>query len=302
MVSTPRGRRYVLAAAVLWSLSGAIGKSIALDGLTIAFYRGLFAGLVLIPFVPRSRRTFRPVMVPLGLIFGAMTGLFLASMKATTAANTIFLQYSATFWVVPLGFFLLQEKPDRRTLAGVALATLGVGVIVLFGHRGGHEWVGVACGLGSGLGYALVVTGMRGLRGHDPIWLSAVNNLTGAVALGLWMTLTDHAPAWPTAAQMIGLALFGIVQMAIPYALFARGLREVSIAEAGLISLIEPILNPIWVILVAHERPSLPTVIGGTMLLAGVAVRYLPSARQTPDAEISPSEFPEAALGSAGPD
>ncbi len=117
MTSTARGRCDVVAAAVLWSLSGAITKSIALDGLTIAFYRGLFAGLVLVPFVPRERRVFRPVMIPLGLVFGAMTGLFLAAMKATTAANVIFLQYSATFWVVPLGLIFLHERPDRRALA-----------------------------------------------------------------------------------------------------------------------------------------------------------------------------------------
>jgi drug/metabolite transporter, DME family len=277
VVSTPRGRRYVLAAAVLWSLSGAIGKSIALDGLSIAFYRGLFAGLVLVPLVPRARWAFRPVMVPLGLAFGAMTGLFLASMKATTAANTIFLQYSATFWVVPLGAVFLHERPDRRTLGGVAVATLGVLVIVLFGHPGGRHWLGVAMGLGSGLGYALVVTGMRGLRGLDPIWLSAVNNLGGAVALGLWMTATSAAPAVPTAFQALALAGFGVVQMAIPYALFARGLREVGAAEAGLIALVEPILNPVWVVLVAHEVPSVPTLVGGTLLLGGVVLRYLPS-------------------------
>ena len=195
MISTARGRRYVLAAAVLWSLSGAITKSLDLDGLTIAFYRGLFAGLVLLPFVPRSRRVFRPVMVPLGLVFGAMTGLFLAAMKATTAANAIFLQYTATFWVVPLGLLFLGERPDRRALAGIGLAMVGIGGDRrLRPRRRPASGRGVALGLASGVAYAGVVIGMRGLRELDPVWLSAVNNLAGAVALGAWMTLT-HGPA-----------------------------------------------------------------------------------------------------------
>jgi drug/metabolite transporter (DMT)-like permease len=277
VVSTSRGRRYVLAAAVLWSLSGAITKSIALDGLTIAFYRGLFAGLVLVPLVPRERRTFRGVMIPLGLVFGAMSGLFLASMKATTAANAIYLQYSATFWVVPMSMLVLHERPDRRTLLGIALAVLGVTVIVAFGHAGGPEWTGVALGVASGVAYAAVVVGMRKLRGHDPVWLSAVNNLFGAVALGLWMTATTGPPALPTLPQALALAAFGVVQMGIPYTLFARGLREVSAAEAGLISLVEPILVPVWVVLVAHERPSVATLVGGSLMLTGVAARYLPA-------------------------
>ena len=50
----------------------------------------------------------------------------------------------------------------------------------------------------------------------------------------------------------------------------------VTVAESGLISLIEPILNPVWVVIVAHERPSNPTIVGGMFLLAGVASRYLP--------------------------
>lgn len=276
MVAVGRGRWFILAAAVLWSLSGAITKSLDLDGLTIAFYRGLFAGLALIPLVPRPRRVFRPVMVPLGLVFGAMTGLFLASMKATTAANTIYLQYTATFWVVPLALVFLGERPDRRAAVGIALAMGGIGVIVLLGHSGRpEEWKGIALGVGSGVGYAAVVVGMRGLRGLDPIWLSAVNNLGGAFALLAWMTAGGAPPAVPSAPQAVVLVGFGVVQMAIPYALFARGLREVDAAEAGLICLAEPILNPLWVVLVAHEWPSLPTFVGGALLLSGVALRYV---------------------------
>src|SRR5689334_11555749 len=102
VASPASGRRYVLAAATLWSLGGLFAKSLDLDGLTIAFYRGLFAGLALLPFIPRSRWVFRPVMIPLGLCFGAMTGLYIAAIKATTAANAIFLQCTSTFWTIPL--------------------------------------------------------------------------------------------------------------------------------------------------------------------------------------------------------
>ncbi len=276
MGSTPRGRRYVLAAAVLWSLSGAITKSLTLDPLTIAFYRGLFAGLSLMPFVPRERRIFRPAMLPLGLVFGAMTGLFLGSMKLTTAANTIYLQYTSSFWVVPFALIFLGEWPDRRALGGIAVAMVGIGVIVGFGHSGRpEEWQGVLMGLASGIAYAIVVVGMRGFRDIDPIWLSVVNNLGGATTLGIWMTLVHGPPSIPSVGQTAMLIVFGVVQMAIPYALFAKGLREIDAAEAVLICLVEPILNPLWVVLVAHESPSPATLAGGTLLLAGVAFRYV---------------------------
>ena len=130
-------------------------------------------------------------------------------------------------------------------------------------------------GLASGMAYAIVVVGMRGFREIDPVWLSVVNNLGGATTLGIWMTLVQGPPAIPSVGQTAVLIVFGVVQMAIPYALFARGLREIDAAEAVLICLVEPILNPLWVVLVAHERPTPATIAGGTLLLAGVAFRYM---------------------------
>jgi drug/metabolite transporter (DMT)-like permease len=272
------GRRYVLGAALLWSLGGVFAKELALDGQTIAFYRGLFAGLVLLPLVPRGRWAFRPAMLPLGLCFGAMTGLYIEAIKATTAANAIFLQCTSTFWMIPLSILLLRERPDRRSVLGIALATLGIAAIVLYGYDGRpDEGRGIALGLASGLGYAGVTIGLRGLRDLDPIWLSAFNNLLGALALGAWIVLTHGAVARPSPAQTLFLVGFGVLQMAIPYALFARGLREIGAPEAGLIALLEPVLNPIWVVLVNGERPAPATLVGGSFLLLGVACRYLPS-------------------------
>jgi DME family drug/metabolite transporter len=273
------GRRCVLAAAVLWSLSGVITKGLDLGPVTIAFYRSLFAGLALLPFVPRGRMRFRPAMLPCGLVFGAMIGLYIAAVQQTTAANAILLQCTATFWLVPASILLLHERPDRRSLAGIGLATVGIAAIVLFSASGRPgEGRGIALGLASGVAYAVVVLGMRGLRGLDPIWLSAVNNLGGALALaGGAGLLIGSWPGRPSAAELAILAVFGVVQMAIPYALFARGLRDIPAPEAGLIGLLEPVLNPIWVLLVHGETPAPATLAGGALLLAGVAVRYFPS-------------------------
>jgi drug/metabolite transporter (DMT)-like permease len=216
-------------------------------------------------------------MIPLGLIFGAMTGCYLGAVKSTTAANAILLQYTATFWVVPLGMIFLSERPDRRARVSIALAMAGIAVIVAWGYDGRpEEWKGIALGLASGLSFAVVATGMRGLRDLDPIWLSAVYNLFGAIALGLWVHVTGHAIEWITATQGLALLGFGVIQMALPYVFFARGLREIGTAEAGLIGLVEPILNPIWVVLFVGERPAIPTLVGGIFLMSGLAYRYRP--------------------------
>jgi drug/metabolite transporter (DMT)-like permease len=272
-----RGRWYVLAAGVFWSLSGVITKSLPLDPMTIALYRGLFAGLALLPLVSPRKWVFRPAMIPLGLIFGAMTGFYLGAVKMTTAANAIYLQYTATFWMVPLGIIFLGERPDRRAEVGITLAMLGIGVIVGWGYDGRpEEWKGIALGLASGLAFAAVATGMRGMRALDPIWLCAVYHLLGALAMAIWIVVSGHTIIVPTLPQGVALLAFGTIQMALPYVLFAHGLRDIGAAEAGLIALIEPILNPIWVVLVVGERPTIPTLVGGLLLLSGLAYRYRP--------------------------
>ncbi len=67
----------------------------------------------------------------------------------------------------------------------------------------------------------------------------------------------------------------GAVQLGLPYFLFSKGLQSVSLQEASLIALIEPVLNPLWVALTVNEIPSAATLSGGAMILLGLAVRYL---------------------------
>jgi len=271
---------FIVLAAVLWSLSGVVVKSEALaslDPLAIAFYRSLFAGLALLPFVPFRHWVFSPVLIGMALVFGGTVVTYILALRCTTAANVIFLQCSSTVWTALFTAILLRERPDTRSLIGIACAVPGVAVIIAFGHGGSSvEWMGVALGLLSGVGYALVIVAMRHLRYLKPVWLIVVNNLGGALTLAIWLLVLQGQIPSPSTTQSLVLVAFGVVQLAIPYILFAHGLRTVSAPEAGLITLVEPILNPIWVLLVHHEQPRAATIVGGLFLILGVAVRYFP--------------------------
>ena len=223
-----KGRMCVLGAAILWSTGGAISKALDLDALTIAFYRGLFAGLALLPFVPARERAMRPALLPLGATFGVMVGCFLGAVKTTTSANAIFLQCTSILWVVPLSAIFLGERPDRRAKVSIAISVLGIILIVGWGYDGRpDEWRGIVLGLASGLLIACVVVSLRGLRDLSPIWLSAALNLLGTATLGLWAWIGGQGIRTPGGWQLLALIAFGVVQMAIPYALYARGLREI---------------------------------------------------------------------------
>ena len=78
---------------------------------------------------------------------------------------------------------------------------------------------------------------------------------------------------------MAWLFVFGAVQMGLPYWLMARGLRSVSPHEAGTLTLLEPILNPIWAYLVSPqtEVPHVMTFVGGSIIIGALAYRYWPT-------------------------
>ncbi len=287
-VESSDGRIWILMAAFLWSLSGIWAKSLPDDGTTIAIWRGLFAGMVLMPFTKgrwpgrlQSRHFF------VAAAFAAMTGMYIAAIKATTAANAIFLQCSATAWVVPIGWLWLHEKPDRRTLAGVGLAMLGIACIILpelAGSGSGHG-LGMLLGVASGVAYGTVVVGLRASRGDDPLWLSAWNNTAGGLILAM-VAAACGLTVWPFRGSVPGLAVFGLLQMALPYVFFSRGLRTTSPANATLIALVEPLLNPVWVWLFHGEKPHTATIIGGLIMLSGVALANIRPAR--PPVESAP--------------
>jgi drug/metabolite transporter (DMT)-like permease len=251
-----------------------------LDSLQIAAGRVLFAGLAMLPMLRGRDVSFAPLMVPTALIFAAMNAMFIASMALGSAANAILLQYTAPLWLYLASAWFLGEPAERRGALAVGIGLVGIGIIVYGGWKGEQASV-VLLGLGSGITYAMVLLGLRQMRQRSAVWLTAVNHLTGAVVL---LPFVSHLEM-PTLAQIGWLALFGTLQMGLPYLLMARGLQSVSVAEAGTLTLLEPLLNPLWAYLVApdKEKPTIFVVLGGICILGALVYRYLPGRREERD-------------------
>lgn len=280
--SVAQGRLCIALAALFWSLSGAFAKILTRDTpfglhtptvapLLIAFYRVLFAGLVLAPTLRRRDLSFRPMMLVMIASFTIMNALFVSALTRGTAANAILLQYTAPMWMYLASIWWLGEPADRRSSLALGVGLLGIAVIVIRGWTDAQLDV-IGIGLGSGLAYAGVILCLRILRDASSRWLTVVNHLAGAAFLLPWIWSLPQ----PTAAQLGLLFLFGAVQMGLPYWLVARGLRTVSAQEAGIITLLEPLLNPLWAYLVAGEMPNSATFVGGAFILGALAWRYWP--------------------------
>jgi drug/metabolite transporter (DMT)-like permease len=266
-----RARLQVLVAALFWSTSGFFVKApyfAGWHGPVLAFWRALFACLALWPCVRRPRWTWK--LIPMTALFAGMNYTYLTAMVKGSAANAIWLQCTAPVWVLLVGVFVFHEKTVRRDWLMVAFAAAGVGTI-LYNETRGAAAEAVVWGLVSSFFYAGVVLALRQLRQYDAVWLAALNHLVTALALAPFAVSFSQ---FPHGIQWVLLAGFGILQMALPYVLFARGLRRIPGHEATSIGLIEPILNPVWVFLAWGERPAWWTLFGGGLILVGLVIRF----------------------------
>lgn len=268
-------RLYLLAGTVLWSTGGFFIKEIDAGATSITFFRCLFAGLLLAPVV--SGRAFPRAtdMAAATILFALLLGLYVGATKETTAANAIFLQYTAPLYVIAFAPWLLGERLRSRDAVPFAVCIGGIAVLFA-GNRGSDDIAGMLMGAGSGFFYGLFLLWLRRVRYADPIAITFANCM-GVAALFSFALLRRDVDGEDLAL----LFVMGAVQFALPYLLFTRGLREVESAEASLLALIEPVLNPIWVALFYGEDPSAATIAGGAIIIAGLAFRYA-IIRETP--------------------
>jgi drug/metabolite transporter (DMT)-like permease len=265
-----RGRLTILMAALLWSLAGVFIKFLDIHPLSIVFYRSFFASLVFIPFLKSSEFRFNgPVIISVISYTAAITA-FVSANKLTTAANAIVLQYTAPVLVYLFSRLVLGEKISTPNALALAVSMVGVGFISV-DNAGEPEMSGVLLALLSGALFAVYMVNLQRLKEFSATYLTWLNNLVCALLL---LPFVEARLALST-DQLLIVAIMGAVQLGLPYFLFSRGLRSIPLQEAALIALVEPVLNPVWVALIIGEIPSFATVLGGAMILAALAVRYL---------------------------
>lgn len=267
---------FLLGASLCWSLAGVLFKYVEWPAFAAAAGRGLIAGLFMLAVSWRSLRfTWSPIQLAAAAAYAACTLLFAMANKMTTAANAILLQYTAPVWAALLGAWVLHERPTRGDWLTVAIVIGGLGLFLYDGLQLGQV-TGILLATGSGIGFAGVPILLRKQPNGAVVEPIVLGNLLGA-AVGLPALLA--APPLP-ASGWTALALLGIVQLGVAYLLYSRAVRHVTALEAVLIPILEPVLNPLWVMLAVGERPTGRALLGGAIVLGAVTVRAIVSIRR----------------------
>ena len=138
----------------------------------------------------------------------------------------------------------------------------------------GHT-LGNALALLSGISFAAMAVALRRQKDGSPVESIILGNLL-TFAIGLpWIVESPRLPATGLAA----LLALGVVQLGFSYWLYARAIKQVTALEAVLIPVIEPVLNPVWVLLFMGEKPSGWALVGGAIVLGAVSARAVVAVR-----------------------
>lgn len=264
-------------AALCWSLAGVLIKSVAetWPGLAVAGGRGIIAAAFLALTNRPLRFHFSRDQIIGAVGYAGCTVTFCTATTLTSAANAILLQYTAPIWVALLSAWLLGERASRADWITIAAALAGMALFfkdsLTLGHLDGD-----LLGALSGVFFAGMTVALRRQKDGSAVESIILGNVL-AFLIGLpWIVRAPPLPPIGWGA----LTLLGVVQLGVSYWLYARAIRHVTALEAVLIPVIEPILNPVWVLIFLHEKPTGWALAGGAIVLTAVTARAVVSIRR----------------------
>jgi drug/metabolite transporter, DME family len=280
-----RGSILILIAALLWSTGGLFIKSISMDAFGVSFWRSGFAFITLYAVYyfqqhkiahHEDESWFNSHTLIASLFYSALLILFVIATKLTTSANAIFLQFTAPIYVLFLEPLLTKTRIKRDDVITVLIAVAAMGLFFVGKFDTRSVWGNIAA-LTSGVffaGYALMLKHDRASEATR--WrIVIIGHLIIMLSMLFYSGISGNSIMPNNADDLLMVGFLGVVQIGIAYSLFTFGLSHVRALDALLLSMLEPVLNPIWVYLGLGEAPTKYAIIGGAIILALVAIRAI---------------------------
>ena len=259
---------FLAAAAVLWSSAGLLIKLVPWNPIAISGFRSGIAVIIMLIFWNYKTGTFFPKITKYKLIAGLnyffLVTSFVVANKLTTSANAILLQFTAPAWVLLFSVVILKEKVSRKDL--IVVLTVFAGMTLFFiGDINGGNLFGNFVGMLSGIFMGLMIISMKKIEDGSPLEIVILGNLfTFLLSWPFFKNLTFDF------VSLTGIVLLGVFQLGVAYILFTSGISKVSALEGILIPVLEPLLNPVWVLLGTGETPGMSAIIGGVIVISAV--------------------------------
>lgn len=267
---------FIVIAAVLFSTGGLFIKLTDLSALEISGGRSIIAAATVALLAGRAAFRLNPITLLAAIVYAALLLLFVVANKWTTAANAIFLQFTAPVYVLVCEPLFFKERFRPRDLLTVFACIAGMSLFFI-DTGASRDWTGNLAALASGVffaGFMLLMRDERANRAASVVYGNLLLALVAFIAI-----LFTGASFWGISDSLVVLYL-GAVQIGIAYWFFTKGFeRGVRSLEAGIVGYIEPVLNPLWVFVFVGERPGVWALVGGAIIISAIAMHALLDAK-----------------------
>ena len=274
----------LLACSMLWSTSFLFIKlSGDVNPFVLAAMRGLVGASALVLWFATQAKSVRPDngqwhhWVVLGALNGWIPNVLVAhALTQIGTAPAAMIQASGPLIVAVLSHLLFaDERLTSRRFAGVLVGFAGMGILIgpaALPDSGIGAW-GALTMVATALSYATANLYVRSIRHADPARLALGQQICSgipATALALVVAGPSAFAAVPDSAASL-LAL-GIVSTALPILLFMRLIRRAGPTRASMVGYLQPVWTAILAVLFLNESIGLREMIGGAVVLTGVAL------------------------------
>lgn len=270
---------------VVWSLNWSVMKVAMRDAgpFTFSTQRYLIGTAVLFALLALQRRNLKPTpwlsTIAIGLTQTcAFQALAQWALVSGGAGKTALLAYSMPFWVVPLAWWWIGERPGWQRWGCIALAAAGfVCVVEPWQPLGAPQSIMLA--ISAGLAWAIAtVLSKRMFQRHPevtPLRLTAWQMLVGTLGLVI-LTLASHERSvdW-TGGYIAALLYNGLLSSGVCWVLWALIVQRLSANVAGLTSLVVPVAGVLFAWVLLAERPSLAEWLGIGLIATALAALQL---------------------------
>ncbi|HIA78255.1 MAG TPA: EamA family transporter [Gammaproteobacteria bacterium] len=270
-----QGILLLVGSALFLSTSGIALRSIEqANGWQILFYRSVALSITVFLFLAYQKRSavldeFRGLGwndAMLAVFLGTGMVAYVFALLYITVANALFILSSTPFVAGILGWIVLRERVAARTWFAIAVSIVGLVIMVGSGIASGH-FLGNLIAMYIPISYAAVIVVVRRSKRESMLGALCLAGLVAGTLSAIFITDYGLTP------RDLGISIYlGVFQVGVGFTLMVLGTRYVPAAQVGLLSLVEPVLAPLWVWLGVGEIPTVATLVGGAIIFLAIGL------------------------------
>ena len=269
-MSTRKATFIMVLVSIMWSIAGVLFKYIDCNAIVIAGIRSFISAITVLSYMLISKTKFivNKTTVINAIVYALTFFSFVGANKLTSSANAIVIQYSAPVFVLFYNLMFKHQRPKINDIVCVALTIIGISLFFK-DSMGEGRLIGDIVAIFSAIGFA----GIFIIVGDTDQTTSMNGVFQGQMLTALigvpFVFFTENTFNLQTAGLFL---ILGVVQLGIPYILVALAGPYCPAIVGTVVTVFEPLLNPVWVALIYGEVPGMWSFIGAVIVIVNVLV------------------------------